>query len=715
MSLLREASRLFARRTDEELAALLARQAFLVHRFTPDEPRYPIEEVLQQAARSSRWSRTLIGHERFVTSVAFSSLDGAIASGSADFTVRVWNPRDPDPTPVTFKGHTNTVNTVAFSPTDWRIASGGQDGTVRLWNRRELDAPPVVVKNDLRDPVSSVSFSPDGARLAIGTNEGAWIADLRKPGSPPLRLGGLYPPPGPDLPFASIAFSPDGEHVAGGTTRGDLRVYDLRAESYRLFRGHTGAVTAVAFSPDGKRLASAGLSPDWNIRLWDPADNTIPPVVVPGQESQANALAFSKDGKLVSAGKDGGLRFWSLSQSGMKPQYVQAHDGSANSVAFSPDGERVATAGLSHVVISNLRDDGMPLRFPRVHRDRVNALAFSPDNAYLVSGSEDRTARVWNLRNPSATPASLPHPEAVLPIVFSFSADGARLATATFGSVRLWNLRDPGSQPSLFWNESIPTLASLPDAAALASMTNGSGVALASRNQRGPVLSLVLSEPPAVKQWDLLSAVSQQVRSHLAAFSDDLKLIASPQTDNAIRVQDLSRPNVPPVRLAGHKGEVTALAFSHNGALLASVGRDRAVRVWDLKKPDTPLYVFQGSGNFVGFSPDDTRLLAGGMDAPDVRLWDLRASSSPPLVFNGGKAAILSAALSRDGTYLALGDADGDVWLHRLWSGAADYLCTRISRNLSLQEWRSYVGESIPYERTCPGLPPGAGATAVKP
>jgi len=40
-------------------------------------------------------------------------------------------------------------------------------------------------------------------------------------------------------------------------------------------------------------------------------------------------------------------------------------------------------------------------------------------------------------------------------------------------------------------------------------------------------------------------------------------------------------------------------------------------------------------------------------------------------------------------------------------------LCTRVWRNLSMDEWRLYVGENIPYERTCPSLPPGTGVGKV--
>jgi WD40 repeat protein len=126
-----------------------------------------------------------------------------------------------------------------------------------------------------------------------------------------------------------------------------------------------------------------------------------------------------------------------------------------------------------------------------------------------------------------------------------------------------------------------------------------------------------------------------------------------------------------------------------------------------LKRPDTPRLVFQGSGFFVTFSMDDTRLVAGGMGAADVRLWDLREASSPPLIFRPGNAELRSVAVSRDGSLMAIGDMDGRVWLYRLWSAAADYLCTQVTRNLSLEEWRIYVGDSVPYERTCPALPSG--------
>jgi WD40 repeat protein len=435
---------------------------------------------------------------------------------------------------------------------------------------------------------------------------------------------------------------------------------------------------------------------------------------------------------------------------------TQAHEGEAKAVAFSPDGARLVTVGQdSRARIWNVRA-GPPIELRRARTGenaRVESLAFSPNDAWLVSGSTDGAARVWNMRDLSAPPVSLLHEEArvaprfywadpfgtpppVAPdvaftpvwpfsllrrIVVSFSADSSRLATATFEAVRLWNMRELESAPAFYRNEAIQPILSLPDAAALASMTIGSSVALSSVSARAPVLSHVLSEPPSVKQWDLRSGTSRQIRADLVVFSGDLSLLASSGANSIVQVWNLHRRDLPPLQLtvrtnqgATSVGRVNAIAFSHDNALLAAAD-GLAVRVWDLRKPDAPpleyrvdLPVAGSLGRFVVFSRDSTRLIVGGTGARDVLLWDLLEPDTRPLVFNS-PVGVWSAALSRDGNYLALGSDDGDVWLRRLWSGAADALCARITRNLSLQEWRYFVGSS-PYERTCPGLPAGTGA-----
>jgi hypothetical protein len=201
-SLAEKSIRLSASRDDDELAALLARQAFLIHARTPDQPRYLVEEALQQANRISLWSRNISGHEGAVHSVEISKDGLRLASAGADRVIRVWNLEEPGAPPALFTGHTGSVNVVAFSPDGTHFASGGSDG-LRIWNLREPGAPQLLPDGYPQGSVNSLAYSPDGMRIAYVDDDGAWILDLRRSGSAPHLLAANDP-----NPFTAIAFSP---------------------------------------------------------------------------------------------------------------------------------------------------------------------------------------------------------------------------------------------------------------------------------------------------------------------------------------------------------------------------------------------------------------------------------------------------------------------------------------------------------------------------
>ena len=74
----------------------------------------------------------LEGHAGQVWCVAVSPDGSKIASGSADFTVMLWNIETGDLLQ-TFKGHLGEVRSVAFSPDGKLLASRGDDLEIKLW------------------------------------------------------------------------------------------------------------------------------------------------------------------------------------------------------------------------------------------------------------------------------------------------------------------------------------------------------------------------------------------------------------------------------------------------------------------------------------------------------------------------------------------------------------------------------------------------------
>ena len=180
-----------------------------------------------------------------------------------------------------------------------------------------------------------------------------------------------------------------------------------------------------------------------------------------------------------------------------------------------------------------------------------------------------------------------------------------------------------------------------------------------------------------------------------------------------MRVWDLSRPDAPPALRRGHTAAVWSVAFSPEGGTLASGSSDRTVRLWGLARLGTAPVVLRGHDNLVlavAFSPDGRWLASGGADR-NVCLWQPAAPGAPPVVLRGHEWSIGALAFSPDGRRLAAGDYGFSV---RVWAvnteELADMVCRRVGHALTVEEWHQFVGEGIPYERTCPDLPPGEGA-----
>jgi WD40 repeat protein len=133
---------------------------------------------------------TMTGHSDYVRSVQITP-DGRFAvSGSKDKTVKVWD-LDAGTCMGTLEGHQNDVFSVAISPGAWIASTGFIDGTVRLWDWKSGAC--VQVSRSDPSPIS-VAFSPDGARLVVGTTQGPIyvyrLTDLRP--TPPTETARRY-------------------------------------------------------------------------------------------------------------------------------------------------------------------------------------------------------------------------------------------------------------------------------------------------------------------------------------------------------------------------------------------------------------------------------------------------------------------------------------------------------------------------------------------
>ena len=160
--------------------------------------------------------------------------------------------------------------------------------------------------------------------------------------------------------------------------------------------GHTGEVTSVSFSPDGTRIVTG--SQDTTAKVWDARDRRTPARaeraqerghqrrVQPGRHPNRHRLSRQY-------GEGVGLR------DRHSPGRAERPHGRVWSVAFSPDGTRIVTGSDDRTAKLWDARTGTSLLELNGHTGMLWGVSFSPDGTRIVTGSSDRTARVWDARS----------------------------------------------------------------------------------------------------------------------------------------------------------------------------------------------------------------------------------------------------------------------------------------------------------------------------
>jgi WD40 repeat protein len=386
-------------------------------------------------------------------------------------------------------------------------------------------------------------------------------------------------------------------------------VMALSGEEVGLLPGH----------PDGLR---AWAWTDAGLRISDPVDSDSKTLPIRLQGRQRVTATQTRRGLRVVVW-DGDTAFALFDEAGQVLCRVERPEakGEPGWVVVSPDGTRLAWVRADGEWLRLLIFDATTGKQTAVcegHRLGIWGCTFSPDGTRIVSGGEDRMARVWDAATGALVATCRGHESKVLGA--AFRPDGARLVTTSSdGTVRQW------------------------DAATGAEV-----------------------EAPYDRHTGEVTA---------AAYSPDGRWVASAGSDRTIRVWEATGRHDVAV-LHGHTGEVFGLAFAPDGRRLASFSRERGfetagdgtVRVWDLDVRAT-LPVLRGHTRSVypvAYSPDGRWLASGSWDTK-VRLWDA-ATGEPcgaPLPHPGH---VLTFAYSPDGSWLVTG-GDGDDRM-RIWDVA---------------------------------------------
>ena len=153
-----------------------------------------------------------------------------------------------------------------------------------------------------------------------------------------------------------------------------------------------------------------------SLHVWD--TNTQQPLVEALRHETETFEVPPKDGEVWTASGNVVSR-WNLRPSALRPRPENSQPSSPDPSVLSPDGRLTADKTENdfyvQVVSAKSREPvGDPLR----HRGQITGTAFSPDGQRMLTGSTDKTARVWDARTGRPVTESLPHGSPVLSVRF---------------------------------------------------------------------------------------------------------------------------------------------------------------------------------------------------------------------------------------------------------------------------------------------------------
>ena len=531
--------------------------------------------------------------------------------------------------------------------------------------------------------INIMRFSPDGTRLAVGTDVGVWLYDV--PDGKETALFTEHPGQ-----VNALAFSTDGKILAsGGFANPVIQLWNLETDSklttLKLAERHDW-ITALAFSEDNTILISLDTFGDiiyWDVetgsklldpRNVDPVDTYEIAALSPNgsmaaigdkngtqihlwntttgkrwvtlnghtnffkegpdedeKEADIQTMAFTLDGKtLVSGSEDKTVQLWNTN--GAKRSTLRGHQGWVTSVAFSSDGAIVASGDTNKIIKVWDVDTGRERATLIGHKNTINALTFvpegtSPYSGCLASGSADGTIRFWDPETGQELIIfTVGHTEWVKAVAFFI--DGTTLASAAFnGTVEIWSL--------MTRQELITFTAGQSDLAELA-ILSPDGKLFVTRGYNGPIAIAFNpygwgarsnpKERDSMQLWKIttnkqLPGPWQNVADTTISltFSPDNKILANRGLKD---IQGWNmKTSIELFHLNTKNPFPRKLTFSPDGTLLAVYGIHGTPQIWNVDAQREFLAFTDERAWSLAFSPDDTTLALGHRDS--ITLWNV--------------------------------------------------------------------------------------------
>eukprot|EP00058_Branchiostoma_floridae_P011084 XP_002596572.1 hypothetical protein BRAFLDRAFT_128562 [Branchiostoma floridae] len=592
--------------------------------------------------------------KRPINCVAFHPEDDKIVTGCWDSTLKVYDTLNKKRIAI-IRGHNSSVRDVAYSRNGRHLASAALSGEVKLWS-----AETGTAVGDLTGhcgQINRLTFSPAGHHLITVGNDHkvkVWAGNLGKQ----VDCFGHK-----DLSFAlSVAIGPSGEDVVVGYHDSIVRLVamDTGLEKWAVIP-HNAPVRCVTWIDDNSLITG---SDDSYLSVLSAADGSKVMSLV-GHTGSVTDVAYTKlESLAVSASSDFTAIVWriptvqTIKKSAMpyevKPRCVlRGHGGPVTCCAFSGDSRSVVTGSRDKTLrLWDIKSgpDPQPTRvISECHQDWITSCAWSETGDYVVTASNDFTLKLWDMTSGKEKVKFVGHTSAINSVATSH---GCVVSACYDGTVKVWSHK--GDEITTLYGHDL--------------RVNACDLRVTVEEEETP------EDEPDISDWSVAVETEEWEEEHRkrkvgAKKKEESKVtqvtMVTAGDDGTVRIWKPLEGNE--IRtLTGHSDRVLGVAMATNKHIVSS-SLDGTVRLWnpDLKQAGEDGFSHDAEVTGVVFLPADSYVVTCSRDGT-IALWELDLEkgsqfNSKICSIQGHAGRPVTAACFVKGVTFATASDDGSV------------------------------------------------------
>ena len=351
---------------------------------------------------------------------------------------------------------------------------------------------------------------------------------------------------------------------------------------------------------------------------------------------------------------------------------LQGHSDAILSLNLNPNGKKIVSGSADKTLKVWDATTGKEILTINGHEGSVKSVSYSPDGKKIVSGSADKTIKVWDAETGKEALTLKGHSDEVW--TASYSPDGKKIASGSADkTIKVWDAETGKEALTLKghdWN--VTKVNFSPDGKRIVSGSWDCKIKIWDSNTGKEIYNI------EGINWSVTSV----------NFSPDGLRIVSSRWDNTIQVWDgISCKEI--LSFKGHTKRIHDVNFSPDGMKIVSGSYDGTVKVWDAYTGQIikTFKGFSGSINCVVFNPDTKRVISGSDDSI-INVWDISSEHDIPTLQHDD--IVCSVAFDPYGKFIvgASSDKNIKVWdigtesVTRILQGHIDQVnCVKYSPN----------------------------------